>query len=167
MVEVAFKVVKGSKFYNDYFNAKEERQKFHDLAREFLIKNGFSLNRKYLMSRRLYLELTDEEQEKYSYQLMKHKIDFGLRLFKIKSSIQNKWEEEVFNKIDYSKIENVSLWYCKYINQGAYSLWDFDGNIYGYLKNNNKDSINLSDDIEEIKTSEYYRVMEESEKGEF
>ena len=36
MVGVAFKVVKGSEFYNDYFKAKEERQKFHGLARVFL-----------------------------------------------------------------------------------------------------------------------------------
>ena len=71
MVEVAFKVVKGSKFYNDYIIEKEERQKLHDLAIEFFKNNGFSLNGKYIQCERLRLELTDEEQEKYSSQLMK------------------------------------------------------------------------------------------------
>lgn len=129
MVEVAFKVVKGSKFYNDYFIGKEERQKFHDLAIEFFKNNGFSLNGKYIQCERLRLELTDEEQEKYSSQLMKYHDNYGMCVFKKKSKIQKKWEEEVYNKVDNSKIENVSLWYCKYINRGAYSLWDFDGNI--------------------------------------
>ena len=164
MVEVAFKVVKGSKFYNDYFNEKEERQKFHDLAIEFFKNNGFSLNGKYIQCERLRLELTDEEQVKYYSQLMKYRDDYGMCVFKKKSKIQNKWEEEVFNKIDYSKIEKIKFWWLGYIYVGSYSLWDYEGEIYGYLKNNNKDSIKLSDDMEEIKMSEYYRVMEESER---
>lgn len=40
MVEVAFKVVKGSKFYNDYFNEKEERRKFHDLNKDGINLSG-------------------------------------------------------------------------------------------------------------------------------
>ena len=166
MVEVAFKVVKGSKFYNDYFIGKEERQKFHDLAREFFKRNGFLEKGSYIQSERLRLELTDEEQEKYSSQLMKYRDDYGMCVFKKKSKVQKKWEEEVYNKVDNSKIEKIKFWWLGYIYVGSYALWDFDGNIYGYLKDKSKDSINLSCDMEEIKMSEYYRVIEESEKGE-
>lgn len=166
MVEVAFKVVKGSKFYNDYFNAKEERQKFHDLAREFFNRNGFLEKGSYIQSERLHIELTDEEQEKYSSQLMKYYDNYGMCVFKKKSKIQKKWEEEVYNKVDHSKIEKIKFWWLVYISVGSYALWDYEREIYGYLKNNNKDSIKLSDDMEEIKMSEYYRVIEESEKGE-
>ena len=43
MNEVAFIVVKGSNFYNAYFKAKAEKQKFHTLAREFFKKNDLPL----------------------------------------------------------------------------------------------------------------------------
>lgn len=163
MVEVAFKIVKGSKFYNDYFNEKEERRKFHDLAKEFFKNNGFSLNGKYIQSERLHIELTDEEQEKYSSQLMKYHDNYGMCVFKKKSKIQKKWGKEVYNKVDHSKIEKIKFWWLVYISVGSYALWDYEGEIYGYLKNNNKDSINLPCHMEEIKMSEYYRVIEESE----
>ena len=35
MKEIAFTVNKDSQFYKNYFLAKEERQKFHELAKEF------------------------------------------------------------------------------------------------------------------------------------
>ena len=166
MVEVVFKVVKESKLYNDYFLCKEEKQKFHDLAREFFKRNGFLEKGSYIQSERLHIELTDEEQEKYSSQLMKYYDNYGMCVFKKKSKIQKKWEEEVYNKVDHSKIEKIKFWWLVYISVGSYALWDYEGDIYGCLKDKSKDSIKLSDDMEEIKMSEYYRVMEESEKGE-
>ena len=35
MVEIAFTVAKGTDFYNQFFRAHKEKQKFHDIAREF------------------------------------------------------------------------------------------------------------------------------------
>lgn len=68
------------------------------------------------------------------------------------------------------KVYNAnSLWYFGCIYSGSYSLWDYNGNLYGYL-HSRYDNIKLTDDMEEIKMSEYYKVyykvIEDFENGE-
>ena len=72
MVEQAFKVVKGSKLYNEYFETQAEKQKMHDLARVFfkkydLLDDGLS----YCLREDLVMQLTKEQQKKYAAQLKK------------------------------------------------------------------------------------------------
>ena len=47
MKEIAFTVNKESQFYKDYFLAKEERQKFHELAKTFFKKHNLFEPKKY------------------------------------------------------------------------------------------------------------------------
>lgn len=163
MKEIAFVVKRDSEFYNKYFKAKEEKQHFHDLARAFFEKYNLLDSARYYQSEFLGLELNVEQKQRFEGQLRKNDNEDGMSIFKKNSIMQKSWNEEVTSKVDLEAINKISLWYLGFISYGNYSLWDYDGNIYGYLKDNMTDNINLADYMTEIKMSEYYSVIESAD----
>lgn len=164
MKEIAFIVNKDSQFYKNYFLAKEERQKFHELAREFFKKHNLFEPKKYYQTEFLCLELTAEQKALYADQIKKNDDENGMTRFKKRSAMQKSWEEDVVSKVDFDVIEKPKFWWFEFIVFGSYSLWDHDGVIYGYLKDNYKEEIKLADYMTEIKMSEYYMAIEATEQ---
>ena len=164
MKEIAFTVNKDSQFYKNYFLAKEERQKFHELAKEFFKKHNLFEPKKYYQTEFLGLELTAEQKALYADQIKKNDDENGMTRFKKRSSMQKSWEEDVVSKVDFDVIEKPKFWWFEFIMRGSYSLWDHDGVIYGYLEDSHKDEIKLADYMTEIKMSEYYMAIEATEK---
>ena len=163
MKEVAFTIKSDSEFYNKYFKAKEEKQHFHDLAKAFFEKYDLLDNSEYYQAEFLGLKLNDEQKQRFAGQLRKNDDKNGMSIFKNKSIMQKSWNEEVISKINLKIINKVKLWYVDFLNYGSYSLWDYNGNIYGYLKENLSDNINFADYMTEIKMSEYYSIIELAE----
>lgn len=164
MKEVAFTVNKDSQFYKNYFLAKEERQRFHGLAREFFKKHNLFEPKKYYQTEFLGLELTAEQKALYADQIKKNDDENGMTRFKKRSAMQKSWEEDVVSKVDFDVIEKSKFWWFEFIMRGSYSLWDHDGVIYGYLKDSYKEQIKLADYMTEIKMSEYYMAIEATEQ---
>ena len=164
MKEVAFTVNKDSQFYKNYFLAKEERKKFHELAKAFFKKHNLFEPKKYYQAEFLGLELTAEQKSLYADQIKKNDDENGMTRFKRRSAMQKSWEEDVVSKVDFDIIEKSKFWWFEFIMRGSYSLWDHDGVIYGYLKDNHKEEIKLADYMTEIKMSEYYMAIEATEK---
>ena len=160
MKEVAFIVRPDSEFYNKYFKAKEEKQHFHDLAREFFERHDLLDNAEYYQTEFLGLKLNAEQKKRFAEQLKKYDDKNGMSLFKKNSAMQKSWNEEVTSKVNFEVIDTIGLWYFGFINQGSYNLWDHNGAIYGYLKDIYKEEIQLADYMTEIKMSEYYFVIE-------
>lgn len=161
MVEQAFRVAKNSKLYNEYFETQAEQQKMHDLARVFfekhdLLNDGLG----YRMTEALIMQLTDEQKEKYASQLKKLVDVDDMRYFKKSSPMYKEWQETVVSKVDLKVIDQMYFWYWPYIGQGSYALWQDGDELYGYLSDNHKDKLELSDYMEPIKMSEYYAVKE-------
>lgn len=165
MKEVAFKVRKDSEFYKKYFEAQEEKKKFKQLAEKFLDENGFQDVKESYMSDRLMLDLSHEQREKYKNELIKDTNKYGLSCFKMTSQTQKKWKKEVWEKINSKLISNIKLWFWGIISVGKYKLWDYNGDLYGYLLDNEKNEINLPGYMEEMKMSEYYKIIEEYENN--
>lgn len=162
MKEVAFMVRPDSEFYNKYFKAKEERQHFHDLAREFFERYDLVDNAEYYQTEFLGLKLNDEQKKRFAAQLTKYDDENGMSIFKKRSAMQKSWNEDVTSKVDFKTMNVLHVWYFPFINKGRYNLWDDGrGTIYGYLEDNYKEAINLTDDMIEIKMSEYYSAIEE------
>lgn len=53
------------------------------------------------------------------------------------------------------------FWYFDCLMRGKYNLWDYNGEVYGYLESAYE--LKLTEDMEEIKMSEYYKIIEEIE----
>ena len=164
MVEQAFKVIKGSKLYNEYFEAQAEKQKMHDLARVFfekhdLLNDGLS----YRMTESLIMQLTPEQKEKYKTQLKKLVDVNDMCYFKKASPMYKEWYETVSSKVDVNIIDQLWCWFWPYIGQGSYALWHHNDELYGYLSDKHKEKLELSDYMEPIKMSEYYAIKEARE----
>ncbi len=166
MIEQAFVVNKDSTLYKEYFEAQAEKQKMHDLARVFfekhdLLNDGLG----YRMIATLAMQLTPEQEEKYKTQLKVTKDADGMRYFKRSSPMHKEWCETVTDKIDFNIMEQLWAWYWPYINKGRYALWHQGDELYGYLSDEHKDKIELSDYMEPIKMSEYYAIQEAQNDG--
>lgn len=164
MKEIAFTVNKDSQFYKNYFLAKEESQKFNELAKEFFKKHNLFETKKYYQTEFLGLELTEEQKALYADQIKKNDDENGMTRFKKRSAMQKSWKEDVASKVDFDVIEKPKFWWFEFITRGSYSLWDHDGVIYGYLKDSYKEEIKLADYMTEIKMSEYYMAIEATEQ---
>ena len=160
MTEVTFKVNKNSEFYKQYFQSKAEKQKLHDYAREFFAKYDLINHGAYYQEEFLALQLTDEQKKRFEDQIKKKEDLNGMTYFKKKSAMQKEWTENVISKVNMEILHACRMWYWGYIMSGKYSLWDKNGEIYGYLMSNHKEQIKLSDDMIPIKMSEYYAVKE-------
>ena len=161
MVEQAFKVAKGSKLYNEYFETQAEKQKMHDLARVFfkkydLLDDGLS----YCLREDLVMQLTKEQQKKYAAQLKKLVDKNEMYYFKKSSAMYKEWQADVVSAVDMKIIDQLYFWYWPYINKGQYALWHYNDELYGYLYDEHKEKLNLSDYMEPIKMSEYYAIRE-------
>lgn len=161
--KIAFKVKHDSDFYTKYFDAKEEKAKFKKLVAPFFEKYG--IDGRFYMAKSLAVKIPKEQREKIETHLRKNPDRQGLYWFKKKSPIQKEWEEMVTEHIDFKRLEQVDLWWLSYVLYGKYSMWDMDGEIYGYLEDGYQKDIKLDDFMEQIKISEYYAAIERFEDG--
>jgi hypothetical protein len=162
MSEKAFIVKPGSELYKLYFDAREEKLKFNDLALAFLKKHNFCESMTVGMSPIFRAKMTAEEREIYAPQVKKATVN-GLTEFKRKSVAQACWTEEVASNVNFDLIDKFKFWFLGFIYSGSYNMWHHGKAVYGYLSNRNGENIELSADMVEIKMSEYYKAMEEVE----
>lgn len=161
MVEQAFKVTKGSKLYNEYFETQAEKQKMHDAARAFfekhdLLDDGLS----YCLREDLVMQLTPEQQKKYTNQLKKLVDKNEMYYFKKSSPMYKEWVATVASKVNLKVIDQTYFWYWPYIGHGKYALWHHNDELFGYLSDQHKDKLDLPEYFEPIKMSTYYAMME-------
>ena len=158
----AFRVKHDSEFYRQYFDAKEERTHFRTMAVDFFKKHG--IDGRYYQSRRLGVKLDHAQREKLVEHLVKNPDKYGFFWFKKKSPIAVEWGETVVANTDFPRMEQCDFWWASFIMRGKYNLWDYDGEIYGYLEDYYEKDITLGDYMIPIKISEYYAVIEDIEE---
>lgn len=161
MVEAAFKVTKDSEFYKQFFDAKAERQRFHDLARVFFERYQMMDGPcNYYMRPILSVEMNEAQKQRFAGQIRKYEDSNNVTFFKKNSAMQRAWTQEVVEKVDLKLLDRQSFWYWPYIGCGEYALWSTGDEIYGLLKDRNQDDIKLDAWMVPIKMSEYYAAME-------
>lgn len=161
MVELAFKVAKGTDFYNQFFAAKAERQRFHDLARAFFKKYDLMDGPcQYYQCEILAIEMDELQELRFLNQIRKGRDRNNITFFKKKSPMQVAWTHEVIEKVDMKLLDQQGMWYFPYIGCGEYALWCDGDEIYGLLKAKNKTEIQAADWMLPIKMSEYYAAIE-------
>lgn len=165
MTEQAFRVEKDSNFYNDYYKAKQEKQKFHGFARAFFDKHDLLQKGKYCLAETLSIEMTQGQRKQYETQIKKYVDANGMTVFKKNSAMQKEWYSDVVGNVDIPVMDKMRFWWMPYIMRGSYSLWDYDGDIYGLLTSKSDEQIKLSEFMIPIKMSEYYAVIEQSEEA--
>ena len=158
---LAFKVKHDSDFYTKYYDVKDERGKFKKLASSFFDKYGITGG--YYQIKSLAVKIPREQVERLSGQLKKNPDKNGFYWLKKNSPMEKDWEETVTSHVDFKWLDQIDFWYMPYISRGKYSLWDFDGEIYGYLENSYERDITPDDFMEPMKLSKYFEVIERYE----
>lgn len=165
MIEQAFKVTSTAPLYQLYFLAEAEKSRFHALARSFFAKHGFSTEGSkytgYYMSENLCMQLSPDDREKYATQLKKLVDKNEICYFKKNAKLNKAWQEEVVALCDMKKLDGTWFWYFPYIGKGKYALWHDGTTLYGYLMDEDKETLNLAEWMVPIKMSEYYAVQED------
>ena len=157
-MEKAFKVKKDSKLYQDYFRSEAERKKFKEFGNTFFNKIGYK--GAYTLTRNLMVKNNlSTLSEFFPNELCKYANSDDLYKFKVKSKTQKRWEEEVVSQIDMEAYNAIKFWWMNCIWSGRYAIWNYNGEVYGMLES--KKDIKLTEDMEEIKMSEYYKIIEE------
>lgn len=177
-MEQAFKVKKGSKFYNDTFTYFENMEKEREFVLAFGKKHGIQgaryvigcdgmfnkpVEERYKDTIYFGIEATEEE----IYPLKKHfkKPVNGIYYLKKNSVILKEMKELimenglVLNVRSFSPIDYTS----DFIRRYSWNRFTDGYDLYIKLKIDG-DYIFKHDDFEPIKTSEYYRKLEELEK---
>ena len=166
MVELAFTVVKGTDFYNQFFRAHREKQTFHDLARAFFEKHDLMDGAcNYYQCKLLALEMDDAQKARFASQIRKNSDRNNVTFFKRNSQMQKAWENDVVAKVNMELLDRQGLWYWPFIGSGEYALWCDGDEIYGFLKERNQTEIQAADWMLPLKMSEYYAAIERLETG--
>lgn len=161
MVEVVFRVAKGSGLYEQFFKAQAERQKFHSLAREFFERHQLMDGPcNYYMRPILSVEMNEAQKHRFAGQIRKCEDSNNVTFFKKNSAMQKAWTQEVVEKVDTELLDQQRFWYWPYIGSGEYALWSVGDEVYGLLKDRNQDEIKLDAWMIPIRMSEYYTAME-------
>lgn len=159
-MEKAFKIKKDSKLYQNYFRSEAERKKFKKLGDAFFDKIGYEGS--YTLTNNLMVKNNLSTLFKlFPNELCKNANKDGLYKFKVKSPTQKRWEKEVISQIDMEAYNAIRFWWMNCIWSGRYTIWDYNGEVYGMFEAQN--DIKLTEDMEEIKMSEYYKIIEEME----
>ena len=167
MVEITFKVAKGTDFYNQFFQTKSEKQKFHEFAREFFERHDLMDGPcQYYQCRALGIEMNEAQKLRFQSQIRRDRDKNTITFFTKISPMQAAWTHEVIEKVDMTLLDRQSMWYWPYIGCGEYALWSAGDEIYGLLKDRNQTEIQAAEWMIPIKRSEYYAAMEELEASE-
>lgn len=159
----AFTVKHDSDFYKQYFAAKDEKEKFRQLAITFAEKHG--IDGDIYVSKLLAVKPPKGKRRSFVDQTMVKPDRNGFYWFKKNSAIRKLWDNEVVPFVNWKLIDKLDFWWLGHIQCGSYSLWDGDGEIYGYLKDKAQKEIVPSEYMEPIKMSEYYAAIEQSQEG--
>lgn len=162
-MEKAFKINIGSDLWDKYWAEQEEKKKFFALSETFRDKyeltDRFDKMRHYRTSK-LRVCLNKAAYEKYKYQIKAaQNSDFSYE-FKINSTMNQAWRDEVWNNLD-SKAINATRHWVFNVEHGMhirFRLFHLDNEtLLAWIES---DRVGDIPDATEIKLSEYHAMIE-------
>ena len=164
-MEKYFKVRKENHIYNDYFkwwnnldNVKRKWEQFRKLE-------GIEATQ-FVPKQELYIVPTQVDLINFGRFLCKDIFPDGLKKFKKTSSVQKDWER--FCKNNLELIDKPILFYdFPVMGKTRTRLFHYKDEVYCSVDNENlNDSSEIPEGYEEIKASEFYKIVEKIEEEE-
>jgi hypothetical protein len=156
-VEKFFTIKKDSEFYNTYFqylgDLKINREVFDRFCKEIDIESG-----SYLPSKDwLIIVPSEKDKDKFVNQFTQEYFDGGGRQFKKRSVIGQEWTRAM-RDVKAARRPGYFRW-VDLVGRYTERIFHIGEIIYGSL--NAECTFHLHDCMEEIKASEFYRIIEE------
>lgn len=156
-------IIKSQSIIDEWNRYNEELDNQINTFKEFKAEHGIEAHEFYLTDTFLEIVPTQNDFKKFKPQFTKTPSKFGLYKFKNTSEIGKLWKITGKSKQIKSCHKPILMWSLKGANLGGRSsqnMFEIDGILYGHLELDY--DYTLEDgQVEEMKASEYYRIIEE------
>ena len=157
-MEKFFVVKKESNLYVEYFDFIKMSDRLNDEFKKFAIENGIKSTRYYQTADRLCIEQTKEDRLKFSQMLVANSDTD----FKKSSKICKDWVSICKkNEIKTPREPSLIFYINSHSNKYSQRLFHIDDVLYGSFDNKIDLDFNLGKDFEELKGSEFYKILED------
>lgn len=161
-MEKFYRAQKDSRLHKDYMEYRSCREKSIEIARGIFERHGVETKNFALAGWCLAIKPTDNDRIKFSAQLKKKAAKDGFVDFKKSSPICKEWLELSKDLTFPIKPSRVMWVYFKDSGRMWTRLFSLDGVVYCSVEA--QGDIEPDDALEEIKGSEFFRVIEEYEE---
>ena len=165
-MENCFIVTNQSKLHKEYFDYRNNIKFVDDIAKELMEKHNIETKYYYANNESFAIQPTYKDTGLFN-KMLKVPIEDGIRFFKKNSKVNKDWLE-LLKSNDVNVLRKPFL--MRYFNN-AYGkirsrLFDVDGILYCSIECENVDNIECPEGMERIKTSEFYKIVEDNSDNE-
>lgn len=152
-----FEIKKDSPIYTDYFKWLDEEDKMIEIFRDFSEKHEIEASKFIPRKKRLYIIPTEKDIDKFAKQFTQNYGKHGEHQFKCNSVVGKDWVHTV---ADMPIPRKPTFWVYGMHVLGRFStrLFHIGDKLYGSLSA--EDNFELLDCMEEMKASEFYKIIE-------
>lgn len=166
-MERFFKVLKSNSIYNEYFKWWDNRKKQKEQWGIFREKHGIETDY-FSPCYDLYIIPTNNDLKKFENDFYKKEYPSGLKKFKKSSTIQKDWQKLCETNIKIIHKPSIIFDFCL-VGKMTTRLFHYNDELYCSINYNSDLNINdtfVPSGYEEIKGSEFYKIIEQIEEEE-
>lgn len=165
MSEKFFIVTDRSGLREEYFQWKNNRVQMIEIAKNFMDENNIETSKYANDSKTFYIVPSSNDIIKFGDSLCKEELHSGLRKFKKTSSVGKAWIALLKEKQITPRYKPfVGIYFKNTFGKHSSRLFDIDNVIYCSFSG--EFEIDTPEGFEEIKASEFYKVIEDYESKE-
>ena len=157
-MEKYYIVPEGTSLHTEYFKYKENLAFVNAVVKEFILSHGIETTEYWCSTSQFAIIPTEKDVKSFGHLLRKEKDENGLRLFRKDSFINKEWASK---SIKVFRRPQVMFSFSGYGN-GSSRLFDADGVLY--CSHQSKYDFKCLEEFKEIKASEFFKVLEDSQK---
>jgi len=161
-MENCFIVTEQSQLHKDYYDYKNNVKIIDNLVKDLMDKHNIETKWYYADKFGFAIEPTEKDVELFG-KMLKLPLENGVRFFKKNSKIHKDW----LNLIKENNIEVLRKPFAGFYFDGIYGkfktrLFNVDDVLYCSIDCNNTKEIECPEGMKRIKTSEFYKVIEDN-----
>lgn len=161
-MEKFFIVTDKSRLKKDYEDYLENSKKVNELAKEFMDAHGFETHHYGVRGDIFFIVPTREDKVNFSNQLYKDSQGNGLVGFKKNSKMGKAWIDLLEDKkITVQDKPSLPLYFSTFFGRSSSRLFKVKDIVYCSIDANTQ-KIDNPEGFEEIKASEFYKIIEEN-----
>jgi len=161
-MENCFIVTDQSKLHKEYFDYRNNIKIIDDIAKKLMEKHNIQTKFYYANNESFAIQPTDKDTELLN-KMLKVPIEDGVRFFKKNSKVNKDWLELLkSNDVKVLRKPFLMRYFNNVYGKIRSRLFDVDGILYCSIECENVDDIKCPEGMERIKTSEFYKIVEDN-----
>lgn len=161
--EKYFIVTEANPLHNDYKAYRNNSKLINEHVKQFCQSHGIKAEEYVANNDSFYIVATNEDKINFKSSLGKA-VEQGIYPFKKNSKIGKAWVESLKEKkLKVLHRPMVGMYFRNAYGRHRSRLFEFEGNVYCSFESESGE-VNVPEGMKEIKASEFFKVIEDSEK---